>query len=419
MSIKVLHLSTYDISAGAARGACWLHNALQQAGVESNMLVADKKSDDFTVLGPKTKLQKGVNLIRPTIDALPLHLYPQRDQTTFSPAWLPNTIHRQVRLINPDIVHLHWICDGFLTPESFVRFKKPIVWTLRDMWGFTGGCHYTKECNRYINSCGYCPHLNSDKENDLSRKLWRRKSRTWKKLELTIVTISHWLADCAKRSSLFKNRRIEVIHNGVDENRFKPMPKDFVRRILGLPQEKKYILFSALNATTDKRKGFHFFKPVLDQLVSTGWGNNIELIVLGSSKPENVPNLGIKTTYLGRLYDDVAIALVYAASDVTIVPSIQEAFGKTAIESLACGTPVVSFDSTGLKDIVEHQKNGYRAKPFDCNDMANGIAWILQDKQRWQALSHRAREKVEQEFTLEIQARAYLKLYQGVLKMHN
>jgi len=122
----------------------------------------------------------------------------------------------------------------------------------------------------------------------------------------------------------------------------------------------------------------------------------------------------MKTTYMGKLHDDVALALVYATA-VTIVPSTEEAFGKTAMESLSCGTSVVSFDSTGLKDIVEHKQNGYRAKCFKPDDLANGIHWVLQDQNRWQALSHRARQKVEEGFTLEIQARRYLKLYENVL----
>lgn len=415
--MKVLHLNASDIEGGAHRGVYWLHQALQKAGVQSYMLVASKKSDNYTVTGPQAKLEKGINLLRPTLDALPLKLYPKRDIYVFSPAWLPTprNVQKQINRINPDVINLHWICGGFIRPESFVKFKKPIVWTLRDMWGFTGGCHYSKGCNRYINSCGFCPHLNSNKENDLSRRLWSRKFYAWKDVYIRVVAISHWLAECAGESGLFKNRRIEVIHNALDENRFKPMPKNLVREILGLPQDKKIILFGALRATTDKRKGFQYLKPALEKLVSVGWRNNTELVVFGASKPKNAPDFGMKTTYMGRLYDDITLALIYAAADVTIVPSTEEAFGKTAIESLSCGTPVVSFDSTGLKDIVEHKQNGYRAECFKPDGLANGIHWILQDQNRWQNLSCRARQKVEEEFTFDIQARRYIKLYEDVL----
>jgi glycosyltransferase involved in cell wall biosynthesis len=413
--MKVLHLNFSDTEGGAARGAYWQHKALLKAGVQSNMLVANKKSDDFMVIGPQTRIEKGINLLRPVLDTLPLVFYPKRDTYIFSPAWLPNTVKRQVDRINPDIVNLHWICGGYFRPESFRRFKRIIVWTLRDMWAFTGGCHYANECKRYEDSCGFCPQLHSKKENDLSKKLWGRKFRAWKDVDMTIVAISHWLAECARSSSLFKNRRIEVIHNGLDEKLFKPMPKKVVREILGLPLNKKIILFGALNALTDKKKGFEHLRLALEKLVSSGRGDSTELVVLGSSEPKDAPNYGMNVRYMGRLHDDISLATAYAGADVTVVPSTQEAFGKTAIESQACGTPVVCFDTTGLKDIVEHKKNGYRARCFDCNDLTNGIAWVLQDEKRWQALSKRAREKVEQEFTLEVQAKKYIALYEELL----
>jgi glycosyltransferase involved in cell wall biosynthesis len=151
-------------------------------------------------------------------------------------------------------------------------------------------------------------------------------------------------------------------------------------------------------------------------LAASGLSDSIELVVFGSIKPANPPDLGMRATYLGWFNDDISLALLYAAADVTIVPSLEEAFGKTALESLACGTPVVSFDSTGLKDIVEHQRNGYRAECFSADDLANGIRWVLEDEERWQGLSHRSREKVEEEFTLKVQARSYLNLYQEILQ---
>lgn len=413
--MKILHLSTSDLQGGASKGAYRIHQALQKTGLISNMLVMNKITDDDLVIGPKTKLEKGINLLRPTLDAVLLRMYPRREDYYFSPSWLPDNIYKSINKINPDIINLHWICGGFIRPESFRKFRKPLVWTLRDMWGFTGGCHYSYECNHFLGSCGLCPQLNSKKEKDLSRRIWTRKLNAWKGLEITIIAVSHWLAECARQSSLLKNCRIEVIHNGVDKDRFHPMPKEFVRQVLGLPRDKKLILFSALNATADRRKGFHFLKPVFEELVSSGWGNNLELIVMGATQPREDPHLGIKTTYLGKFNDDIAMGLVYAAADVTIVPSIVEAHPKVPLESLSCGTPVVCFDSSGLKDIIEHQINGYRAKCFESNDLARGVAWILQDDRRWHKLSRLARKKVEQECTLEHQADAYIKLYQEIL----
>jgi glycosyltransferase involved in cell wall biosynthesis len=210
-----------------------------------------------------------------------------------------------------------------------------------------------------------------------------------------------------------------VIPNGLDSEQYKPIERRLAREVLKLPQDKQLILFGAMGATSDSRKGFNWLELALQHLSNSRYEENIEIVVFGSSQPENAINLGFKSHYLGYLQDDISLALVYSAADVMIVPSVQEAFGQTASESLACGTPVVCFDTTGLKDIVEHQENGYRAKGFSAEDLANGIAWVLQDEQRWQSLSRRAREKVEQEFTLEIQARRYLKLYQEVLQISN
>ncbi|NJO63758.1 MAG: glycosyltransferase [Richelia sp. RM2_1_2] len=415
--MKILHLSTNDINGGAARGAYWLHQGMIKAGVDSTMLVAQKKSDDFTVIGEKSKFQKGWNLIRPTIDSIPMFFYPNRHKTVFSSSWISAQVHRQIENINPDIINLHWVCGSFLKPESLARFNKPIVWTLRDMWAFTGGCHYAGNCEKYKVNCGACPQLGSESENDISRKLWQRKQKAWQDLNITIVAISNWLAECASNSSLFKDKRIEVIPNALDECKFKPIPKKIAREILNLPLDKNIILFGAINAVTDKRKGYQYLIPALKHLSSNGLSESKEIVVFGSGQPKEEIDLGMKVHYVGKLHDDTTLALTYSAADVTVTPSIQEAFGKTAMESLACGTPVVAFNATGLKDIVDHQQNGYLAKPFDVEDLAKGIVWVLENINSEDCkLGYHAREKVEREFTLEIQGRRYLSIYESIIE---
>ena len=405
--MRVLHLSTSDIEGGAARAAHRLHQGLKTIGVDSQMLVRAKDSLDKTVTAKQDILTK----LGPITNGLPLKLHQSHNQSLFSPQWFSDSVVGSVRKIEPKIINLHWICNGFLKIENLAKFNKPIVWTLQDMWAFTGGCHYTNNCDRYTDSCGSCPQLHSSKQRDLSRWIWQRKAKAWKNLNLTIVAPSSWMAKCAASSSLFQDLRIEVIPFCLDTTKYKPINKQVARESLNLPQEKQLIMFGALAATKDRRKGFHLLIHALQSLNLSEWQDKIELVVFGASLSENPIDLGFKTNYLGHLNDDVSLAIVYSAADVMVVPSLQEAFGQTASESLACGTPVVAFDATGLKDIVEHQQNGYLAKAYEFEDLAKGIGWVLEHKERHQQLCVKARQKAEKEFNLPLQAKRYLSLY--------
>jgi glycosyltransferase involved in cell wall biosynthesis len=414
--MKVLHLSESD-SGGAGRATLRLHQGLQRIGVDSQILVQLKYSDNKAVLAPRTTFGKFCAKLKllEHLDALPLKLYPQRKAEDFSLQWLPDRIASKVAQFAPDVVNLHWVCHGYLAIETVAKFNQPLVWFLTDMWPFTGGCHYSQECSRYQKSCGACPLLNSNKKNDLSHWVWQRKAKAWKALNLTIVTPSTWLAQCAGSSSLFQGRQIEVIHPGLDLTRYKPIEQRFARDVLNWPQDKQIILFTALYPTTDRRKGFHLLQPALHSLSKAGWQEKLELMIFGLSQPEYPIDVGLKSSYISRLYDDISLAMMYSAADVTVVPSIQESFGQTASESLACGTPVVAFNATGLQDIVEHQKNGYLAQPYQSEDLARGLVWVLENKERYQKLCDRARQKAQQQFSLDIQARRYVSLYRTLL----
>lgn len=403
-----LIISTSDIDGGAARAAYRLHQSLQAEGTNSQMLVRAKFSAGKAVIGYKPNIAK----LGSSLDQLPLQLYPKRKQKMYSLQWFPDAIATKVAKIDPDIINLHWFCNGYLKIETISKFNKPIVWTLHDMWAFTGGCHYSEECDRYTNSCGACPQLNSDRHWDLSKWVWQRKLKAWQNLNLTIVSPSVWLAERAKASSLFKNLRVEVIPHGLDTENYKPIERQVARKLLNLPQDKQLILFGASSgAIGDLRKGFHLLYAALQNLSKSQWQEQVEIVVFGASPPEEPIDLGFNIRYLGRLHDDVTLTLAYSAADVTLVPSMQEAYGQTASESIACGTPVVAFDVTGLKDIVTHQQDGYLAKPFVVEDLERGIAWVLEDRDRHQALSDRARKKAELEFTLKLQASRYLSLF--------
>ncbi|MCM0592910.1 MAG: glycosyltransferase family 4 protein [Gloeotrichia echinulata DEX184] len=412
--MKALLINTSDIQGGAARAAYRLHQGLQDIGVNSQMLVHEKSSDDKTVFAPKIALFQGIARAKKTVDALPLKLYPQRSNTTYSLQWVSDTIVPKVNQINPDIINLHWINAGFMQIETLAKLKRPLVWTLHDMWAFTGGCHYSGDCEGYLKSCGGCPQLGSSKNWDLSNWISQRKAKAWRDLNLTIVTPSTWLSNCARSSSLFKDLQIVAIPNGVDTERYRPINKSIARELLNLPQDKQLILFGALEATSNTRKGFHLLKPALEDLSKSGWKDRLELAVFGASQPENPPDFGLKAHYLGTCNDDISLALVYSAADVFVLPSTEENLANTVMEAIACATPCVAFNIGGTSDMIEHEINGYLAQPFKVEDLAQGIAWVLENPERYEKLSYHAREKAEQEFTQEIQARRYLSIFKSL-----
>ena len=410
--MKILIVNTSDMNGGAARAAYRLHRGLFSQGVDSQMLVQSKSSDDYTIIAETDKVKKTLNKLRPFLDSIPVRFYKNRTKTLFSPSWLPfSNIVDKINEINPDIVHLHWITGGMMQIEDIALIKAPIVWSLHDMWAFTGGCHYDEECNGYEKECGNCKILGSIKEKDLSRKIWHRKEKTFtKKPNMTIVGLSKWLTQCAKNSRLFKNMKVVNLPNPIDTNIFKPFSKDSARELLCLPKNKKLVLFGAMSATTDSRKGFKELSESLCKLDD----KNIELVVFGSSEPKNPPNFGFKTHYLGHLHDDASLVTLYSAVDVMVVPSLQENLSNAIMESLACGTPVVAFNVGGNSDMVEHLHNGYLAKPFDTDDLRRGIDWVL-NTPNYDELCKNAREKVLREFDSKIVAKKYIELYKKVL----
>jgi glycosyltransferase involved in cell wall biosynthesis len=349
------------------------------------------------------------------LDTLPLRMYPRRRRVSWSVGWLWNNFRTRALRENPDLIHIHWVGQGFVPIKALAELKLPLVWTLHDMWAFTGGCHYSRDCQRYRQSCGACPELSSQRENDLTRWVWKQKKRHWKGIDLTIVTPSKWLSTCSQSSSLFRNRSTEVIPYGLDLNVYKPLERSLAREITNLNKDKKIILMSALAATEDPRKGFPDLVAAAEHLAQAGWGQKAELLVLGSSRPIHPPRIALPVNFAGILHDDVSLSLYYRAADAFVAPSSQDNLPNTVMEAMACGTPCAAFNIGGMTDMIEHQRTGYLARPFDTEDLARGLAWILEDATRAQQLSEAARGKVEAEFTLESVAQRYRDLYSRLL----
>lgn len=414
--MNLLILNTSDSQGGAAIATYRLHCGLRSIGINSNLLVQSKKTDDYSVIGPTTRLQKILAFLRPYLDGVVTRLYRNRKKDLFTAAWLPEQLAFKVAKLRPDIVHLFWVGHGFLRIETLKKFKHPIVWTLHDMWAFTGGCHYDDECGKFQQSCGNCPALHSERERDLSRRVWKRKRKSWDSVPIVIVATSHWLADMARSSSLFKDKRVEVIPNGIDTERYKPINKEVARAAFNLPQDRHLILFSAFSATSDKRKGNQFLVRALEKMSQDGWGVKAELVIIGASRPENPPDIGMKVHYMGEFHDEISQVLLYSAADVVVAPSMQENLSNTVMESLACGTPVVAFDIGGMPDMIDHQISGYLATPFESNDLADGIMWVLANENRRNLLSQHARQTVDERYALKVVANRYFELYQSILK---
>jgi len=413
----VLFLNTYDIRGGAGRGAYRHHKALQRVGVESRMLVQHKHTTDESVIcagtGPRERL---LALFR-NLDLLPLLAYPKFNRVPWAVGWLNNKVARKVEKDSPDIVHLHWVGHGFVPIRALAEFNRPIVWQLADPWAFTGGCHYPQGCLRYRESCGQCPQLASKRENDLSRWTWKQKKRYWEKIDLTIVTQSRWMRDCAKSSSLFRGRRVQIIPAGLDTRIFQPIHRKSAREAENLPLEKKIILSGATHSTRDPRKGFTYLIQALNSLARNGWRHEAEVLVFGARTPKPLPDVGLKTTYLGHVSDE-RLTRLYSGADVFVAPAREEAFGQTVLEALSCGTPCAAFRVGGIPDMVEHGVNGYLAKPFDPEDLAKAVSWIIEDPDRNRSLSEQARKTVERDFDIEKVARRYTSIYQEVLQGH-
>ncbi len=409
--MKILHVNRADAEGGAARAATRLLEGLRAQGNDARLRVQRKTGDSPFVIGPAATVGKAIGFVRRTFESIPAG----NTQGLFSPAFLPERLSARVNAFAPDIIHLHWVAR-MMRVETLGRFTTPIVWTLHDSWPFTGGCFLPPNCVRYRDSCGKCPVLGSFREEDLSRKVWQRKRDAWQNLSLTLVAPSRWMAACASSSSLFQGRRIEVIPNGIDVHRYKPSDKRAARDFFVLPQDKKLILFGAKNAGQDRNKGFHLLVQALHQLSGSIQMEAVEIVIFGSSEPEQPPDMRIKTRYLGWLRDDISLSRLYSAADVFVFPSLQETLGYAAMEAMACGTPCVAFNQGGVPDLIDHEQNGYLARPYEPGDLAQGIARVLGNDGLREKFSIQARRKVEQEFAIEKVAGQHLALYRELLK---
>jgi len=419
-------LNTYDERGGAARAALRLHRALPSAGVDSRLVVQRRFGHGPGVIGPRGGIEGGLPgilaTLRPRLESIPVRRYPHRRQSLFSPAFLPDGIAGRIRRIEPDVVHLHWVGFGFVQPETLARFGRPIVWTLHDSWPFTGGCHLPGDCVRYREVCGACPALGSADEDDLSRRLIRRKQRAWFELVaaggIHFVAPSRWIADAARSSTLAGGLPLEIIPNGVDMARFQPRDREAARERLRLPRESRTVLFSGLEGLGDRNKGFDLLLAALGRMETST--PDFRLLVIGAKAPDVAfPDaLRDRTHFAGQVDDEDLVAWHLAAADLLVLPSRQENQPNLVVEAMACGRPVVAFRTSGLPELVEHGQTGLLADPFDPEGLAVGMSQILRDPPRARAMGDRARAQAERRFDAALCAQSHRAVYEEAVSRY-
>ena len=286
--------------------------------------------------------------------------------------------------IHPDVVNLHWVCGHFISAADVAWLAKnfKVVWTLHDSWPFTGGCHVPQTCNKWKTGCEDCPLIGKRFGFDLAHYIFRRKAKYYAKFDFKVIGVSNWIADCARKSFLLRDKSVFVAHNTLNQAVFKPREQKSMRDILGLPRDKKLILFGAVNSTADANKGFDLLHAAIRQLVDKKMVGDFEIMVFGSDEPDNPPDFCTKVHYMGRFKDNLSLSILYDAADIMIVPSRSESFPNTVLESLNCATPVAAFRIGGIPDQIDHMVNGYLAEPYDSDDLAKGIAYKVKKERR-------------------------------------
>ena len=419
--MKIVQISTYDTSGGAAIAAYRLNRGLRLIGQDCRMLVRHKESQDDTVVLVDDKgRQENPNedfflsaIIQPYyIDSNQTEL----SNTLFSLPYPGYDLSELPILQSADIVNLHWVAryQSLVTLHRLFSLGKPVVWTLHDQWAFTGGCHYSAGCEKYQSDCVECPQLGDDPLN-LPAAILKDKLELFKNADLTIVTPSRWMASCAGKSKLFKGLKIEVIPNSLETNIYTPLPKPEAKEKIGISPETITLLFGAIDGS-EKRKGFFELVNAIkfclneDVFQKLLHDDKIRLVCFGRPSHE-LESIGIPFVTLGHLDSDEKIRGAYSAADIFLLPSLEDNLPNTILESMSCGTPVVAFDVGGLPDMVTNGVTGQLVPLSDTRKMGETIIDLIQKPDLRKSMGKEGRKIAEKEYSLSVQAGRYSDLY--------
>ena len=317
---------------------------------------------------------------------------------------------------NADIVHLNNLHGNYFSLFALPELTalKPTIWTLHDQFAITGHCAFTYECDGWLNGCKQCPNLLSTPEisKDTANFLFKTKKKIYDNSDFTVVCYSEWMKSCLEKSIL-KDKDIKLIYNGIDTGVFKPYDKLEARKELNLPLDKKILLFSSNLGINNPQKGIKYLNETYNYFKNN---ENIMFIALGGDKKEYISERFLNLPYV---HNETELAKYYSAADLFIFPTLAETFGLVIAESLACQTPVISFKTGPVPEIISHMETGYIANYKDINDFIKGIKLFLEDDLLRENASSSGRRVIEDKFSLNLMIDNYSRLYQEVFEARN
>lgn len=405
--MKVLHVAT-DIHSGAGRGAFELHKQLVSLSVDSKYLATiDSVPGQTLELTRKDKLLAKVLPRVERILAKSNGAANSRILFSLSPSWLHADLMPYIEKLQPDVVHLHWVAKGTVSPAYAKQISKkwPTVWTLRDMNMLTGGCHYPGSCQRWHDKCGRCPAINSQDDGDISFRQQSDKIKELTNSNVTFIATSSLMQQLASASPLAHLVYPESIPISIDLRNFRIRDRNACRIALGLPLDRKYVFYSGLHFQKDPRKGWSFMQRLWQ---ASRESRNWSLLVAGDDTFTSAdPNIHS----FGRLFDAVSIGLLYSAADLSIMPSEEESFGKVVAESLASGRPVIAGSAVGAAEFIEHGKTGFVFENYDVEPVLSAIDQLISlTPQQEQELAMRCAVSAQEFFGLK-GAESHLQMY--------
>ncbi|MBR3757273.1 MAG: glycosyltransferase family 4 protein [Bacteroidaceae bacterium] len=421
--MRVLIVNTSERTGGAAVAANRLTEALNNHGVKAKMLVRDKQTDHITTVPLPASWRLRWNFLWERFVIWWENGFRRKDLFAVSIANSGTDITRLPEFREADIIHLHWVNQGMLSLKGLQKILasgKPVVWTLHDMWPCTGICHYARECKGFHDECGQCWLLCFPKDKDLSHKVFLKKQQVYSKGHIHFVGCSHWIEKLAQQSLLTKGHDVCSINNTLNTSLFHPISKEECRKELGLPIDKRLILFGAAKVT-DKRKGFNYFKEACYLLKEKypKLATQIGIAVFGSNIDDLRTLFPFPIYRLGYIKGEQQMVKVYNAVDLFAIPSLEDNLPNTIAESMACGTPCVGFRIGGIPEMISHLENGYVAEYRNAEDFAHGIHWILNEADT-EALGKQARQKAIIAYGEDNVAKQYIHLYEEALtKKHD